>query len=196
MSLRRGFKRDASALAGDVREELDLGCLDPLDPLALATHLDIPVVSLSSGGYSAAVVDHFTHVDPGAFSAATVFKGHRRVIVHNDSHHPGRQANNIVHEISHGLLLHPPMPALGLGGCRNWSSDVEDEATWLAGAILVTDEAALHAVRRSIPLGVAAQHYRVSQKLMQWRINSTGARARVARERQRRAGAATRFSGR
>lgn len=189
MALRRGFKSDASALATEMRTELDLSRIDPLDPFALANHLEIDVVCLTDGGYSTALVDHFTRVDPGAFSAATVFDGPRRTIVHNDSHHPGRQANNIAHEISHGILLHPPMPALGVGGCRNWNSDVEDEATWLAGVLLVTDEAALHVVRRSIPLSLAARTYGISQRLMQWRINATGAHARVARERQRRSSA-------
>jgi Zn-dependent peptidase ImmA (M78 family) len=188
--LRRGFKTDANALAAEVRLELGLTPIAPLDPRALAEHLEIPVVALTAGGYEPTIVDHFTRIDRGAFSAATVFDGHRRVIVHNDSHSAGRQANNITHEISHGLLLHSPAPALGAGGCRNWSSDVEDEATWLAGCLLVTEEAALHIVRRALPIAATAGFYGVSEQLLRWRINATGARTRVARSR--RGGATTR----
>ena len=42
------------------------------------------------------------------FSGVTVFRGPRRTIVFNDAHAPGRQANDIGHELSHGLLLHTP----------------------------------------------------------------------------------------
>jgi AIPR protein len=38
---------------------------------------------------------------------------------------------------------HPPTPALYNSGCRNWNQDIEDEAQWLVGALLTTEDAAL-----------------------------------------------------
>jgi Zn-dependent peptidase ImmA (M78 family) len=105
--------------------------------------------------------------------------------VHNDAHTIGRQANNVAHEISHGLLQHPPTPALDDRGCRNWNKDVEDEAAWLGAALLVSEEAALAVVRQRLPIDEAADQYGVSPELMTMRINVTGARARVQRYKPR-----------
>src|SRR5438046_1606223 len=48
MVLRRGFKTEANHIAREVRAELGLRFIDPLDPWALARHLEIQVVPLSS----------------------------------------------------------------------------------------------------------------------------------------------------
>jgi Zn-dependent peptidase ImmA (M78 family) len=186
MALRRGFKNEANEIAREVRKELGLRPVDRLDPWRLAGHLDIPVVPLSALEDTAPDgVRHFTAVEPGAFSAVTVFRGPTRLIVHNDSHTQGRQASNIAHELGHGLLLHPPAPALGDGGCREWDQILEEEANWLAGALLVSEEAAVLVVRRSLSLEEAATAYGVSEAMMRFRINVTGARKRVARAQVR-----------
>ena len=44
MTLRRGFKKDANAIALEIRQELELRPTDPLEPLQLAEHLAIPVI--------------------------------------------------------------------------------------------------------------------------------------------------------
>jgi IrrE N-terminal-like domain len=110
MAMRRGFKTQANQIAREVRGELGLGPTDPLDPWKLAAFLDIPVIGLTD--LAAAVPDavhHFQQIEPGAFSAATVFAGTQRLIVHNDTHSPARQASNVTHEGAHGLLLHEPI---------------------------------------------------------------------------------------
>lgn len=45
---RRGFKAEAERIACEVRTELDLGPMDPLNPLVLTEHLAIPVVGMSA----------------------------------------------------------------------------------------------------------------------------------------------------
>ncbi len=143
-----------------MRRELRLRPVDPLDPLKLAKHLEIPVIRLSALKQEApATVEHFSRIGRSAFSAITVFDGMARVIVHNDSHSPGRQASNLAHELSHGLLLHPPRPALDGRGCRDWDQKQELEANWLAGALLVPDEAAVLIVRRGLSVPQAAEVY-------------------------------------
>lgn len=189
MALRRGFKTEAKSTAGEVRSELGLGDLNALDPWALAKHLDIPVVPLSALRDDAPFATRHLHsVEPGAFSAVTVFCGHRRTIVHNDCHARGRQVSDITHELSHGLLLHQPTPALDDRGCRHWNDDIEDEAEWLAGALLITEDAALWIVRQGMTIEAAADHLAVSRAMVQYRVNVTGARKRVARARSSRRG--------
>jgi Zn-dependent peptidase ImmA (M78 family) len=185
MGYRRGFKSEANATAREIRAELGLKDLDRLDPWALAVHLEVPVTPLSDFGSDAPrAVRHFTEVEIDAFSAVTVFQGTRRRIVHNDAHSPGRQASNLTHELSHAVLLHDPTPALDDRGCRLWNQSVEDEAQWLAGAMLLTEDAALYVVRRSISVTAAAQHFGISEQMVIYRLNVTGARTRVARARK------------
>ncbi len=182
MALRRGFKTEARGIALEVRAELGLRPTDPLDPLKLAAHLDIPVIPLSAlKGEAPGMFKQFSRIDRSAFSAITVFSGPRRVIVHNDSHSAGRQHSNLAHELSHGLLLHPPRPPLDGYGNRDWDRDQELEADWLAGVLLVPDEAALLIVRRGLPPAAAAELYRVSERMMTFRLNMSGARLRVRR---------------
>ena len=124
MKLRHGFKSYARRLAAEVRNELGLGPFDRLDPLVLAAHLAIPVVPLSAIAATSLDARHFLVEDSSVFSALTVFDGPRRMIVHNDSHSAARQSSNLVHELSHGLLLHEPTPALDsatrVAGLAGW----------------------------------------------------------------------------
>src|SRR5437773_12406271 len=143
MVLRRGFKTEANHIAREVRAELGLRFIDPLDPWALARHLEIPLVPLSSyAGLAADAVNHFHRVDRGAFSAVTVFDGPRRLIVYNDSHSLGRRASDLAHELAHALLLHRPGPALDDRGCRRWERVQEEEDNWLAGGLSICGEVA------------------------------------------------------
>lgn len=187
MAYRRGFKTEANSIACEAREELGLGPLDRLDPWALARTLAIPVWTLSELAAEQPTVRVLLDVEPGAFSALTVFSGYRRVIVHNDAHGPGRQASNVTHELAHGLLGHRPTHALDARGCRLWDQDIEDEAQWLAGALLIPEDAALWIVREGLSGRDAARHFGVTDAMVRWRVNVTGARARVARARRLRA---------
>jgi hypothetical protein len=185
MGYRRGFKSEANATAREVRAELGLKDLDRLDPWGLAAHLEVPIIPLSDFGQDAPrALHHFTEVELEAFSAVTVFEGFRRTIVHNDAHSLGRQASDVTHEEGHALLLHPPTPALDHRGCRLWDQNIEDEAHWLAGALLLTEDAALWIARKGISTADAAQQFGISEQMVTYRLNVTGARTRVARARR------------
>ncbi|MDX6584730.1 MAG: hypothetical protein QOI10_3914, partial [Solirubrobacterales bacterium] len=161
--------------------ELGLGPLDRLDPIALAELLAIPVITLGDLAHDRPGIRHLLEVEPDAFSAVTVFQGTRRTIVHNDGHSLARQNSNLGHEMSHGLLHHPPTPALDDSGCRVWDQDIEDEAGWLAGCLLVTEQAALATARGRWTLSEAAERFAVSVSMMRFRLNATGAVRRVQR---------------
>ena len=183
--MRRGFKTEAKWIAKQIRYELGIGMTAPLDPWELAGLLDIPVFRLSELRNAAdRAYQYFSKVEPEVFSAVTVFYGNRRVIVHNDIHSPGRQASNVCHELAHGLLLHMPTPTFDDQGCRYWSKEIEDEANWLSGILLVPDEAAITIVKNGIDLDKAAVYYGVSVQMMRFRINVSGARRRVKRFRR------------
>ena len=91
----------------------------------------------------------------------------------------GRQASNIAHELAHSLLWHEPAPAFDGDGMREWNAEQEEEAQWLAGALLISEEAALSIVRRKLSLDDAAQLYGTSVDMVRGRINVTGARKRA-----------------
>ena len=182
MTLRRGFVGEANDIALSIRNELGLVASAPLSPWLVAEHLDIPVVELSSfSNEAASAVTHFSHRSQSVFSGATVFDGQFRMIVYNDSHAPGRQANDVSHEISHALLRHQPSPALDDLGCRYWDGSIEDEANHLGGVLLVPQEAALSIARQGLTEQAAALEYGVSPSMITYRMRITAARVRVAR---------------
>ena len=183
MAYRYGFKTEANNIATDVRQELGLGPLERLDPRRLADSLEIPILDLSVLARDAPTVRHLIDVEPEVFSAVTVFAGTRRTIVHNDGHAASRQNSNITHELAHGLLHHPPTPALDDKGCRAWDQAIEDEASWLAGALLVPEAATIEIGRGRWTRSAAAHHFGVSKKMIQFRLNATGAIKRVQRAR-------------
>ena len=189
MGFRRGFKTEAEDLAVEVRSELGLQAVDRLDPRALADHLEIPVVTLSDlGAHAPQALYHFHWVEPEAFSAATIFFGQRRVIVHNDSHTSRRQASDLAHELSHGLLMHPPAPPLDHRGCRFWDQRIEDEAAFLAGALLIPRGACISMALRGLSVSNIALQFGVSDSMASYRLNISGARKIAVRSQNRRQG--------
>ena len=72
--------------------------------------------------------------------------------------------------------------ALKGDGSLNWDGELEEEANWLAGALLISEEAALNIVRNGLTEDQAINVYRVSRPMLRFRINVTGARTRVARK--------------
>lgn len=176
MGYRYGFKVEASDVAREIRAELSIGPLEQLNLRVLAAHLEIPIVGLSELVASTPSAAHLISAEPEAFSAVTVFDGTRRAIVHNDGHALVRQNSNLAHELSHGLLLHPPTPAMDDKGCRIWNGDIEDEASWLSGCLLVTMEAALAVAGGQWTMATAASQLGISVDMVRYRVNVTGAR--------------------
>ena len=166
-------------MARELRAELGIEPHSPLCPWRLAEHLEILVVPLSK--YHNKIpdqADYLTTKGTKGFSAITVFDNTRRLIVHNDSHNRLRQASNVAHELSHGILMHPPTAPFNEYGCRNFNKEYEDEANWLGPTLLISEEAALHIVRNGMTLDEAVKYYRATKQVINMRINVTGARKR------------------
>jgi Zn-dependent peptidase ImmA (M78 family) len=182
MTLRRGFKTEANEYARELRAEFGLAPYAPISPWLLAEHLGIPVMRLSELAASQpAAVDYLTRFAPEIFSAATLFAGYRRLIVYNDAHHPRRQAADLAHEISHGILGYPPSPILDEYGCRQFNRTHEEEANWLGPALLISEEAAIYIVEQRLTMSQAVALFGVSSGLITMRLSVTGARLRVER---------------
>lgn len=185
--MRRGFKAFAEALALQTREQLGLTYNERLDPRKLAAYLRVRIVELSAltqAGASPGSISHLTDVDRGAFSAATVVSGRRRLIVYNSVHSSRRIANSLAHEVSHLLLDHAPGLAVTTLGCRLWNAEQEEEADHLGGCLLVPRQAALECCRARLSLPSAAARFGVSVDLMRWRMNHSGATRQAEAERR------------
>lgn len=183
MSLRHGFKASANRLAVRLRRGQNRAPYEPIDLEIIAQRLEIEIVPLSAFAKSSAqAVRQLSVTDSDAFSATIIrFEAGKRIIIHNDSHHPRRQRSNLAHEISHILLGHPFTYPLDNSGCRNHDRDLEDEASWLGAAILISDEAALHILQQGMDEDIACSVYGVSLPLLRMRINGSGARIRHSR---------------
>ena len=179
-----GFTKQAEETAEEMRRELSLRNIDPLTPAQLAHHLDVPIIALVDLPALAAdavpaiadAVDLLQAEPASALSALTVFAGHRRLIVYNDRHNPARQASDLMHELSHGLLLHPAAPAFDGSGCRAWNTAVEDEASYLAGVLLIPGKAARYSAKAGLDDARVAARYGCSVEMATWRLNRSGAR--------------------
>jgi hypothetical protein len=177
--LRHGFKSEANAYAIAIRRELQLEDHAPLCPWRLAKHLAVPIGTLSDlKRFAPDGVRYLTGQGKAFFSAVTIFvgrRGRRRLIFHNDAHAKSRQTANLAHELAHAILCHPPTPP--------FTSDpiAEEEAKWLGPTLLIPNEAALHIVESRMPARSAQALYGVSSALLEFRINVSGARIRMAR---------------
>jgi Zn-dependent peptidase ImmA (M78 family) len=185
MSLRHGFKASANRIALRLRRGQDREAHAPIDLEVVAERLAIEIVPLSTfSKLHPKSVRHLSIVESDAFSAATIrLNTGKRVIIHNDSHHPRRQRSNLSHEISHVLLGHPFTYPIDNSGCRNHDRELEEEANWLGATILISDEAALHILRKGLDEETACEIYEVSLPLLNMRINGSGARIRYSRLR-------------
>jgi Zn-dependent peptidase ImmA (M78 family) len=153
---------------------MGLRATDPLDPRDLAAHLEIPVAAFSDFLAVAPGVAPLLKERSSEVSAATIHRGPRRLVLVNDSHVPERQNSSVAHELAHALLQHAPRPALDEFGCRHWNGEVEEEAAWLGGVLLITNEGARAIIARRFSDHTARERYGVSQEMLNWRKRMSG----------------------
>jgi Zn-dependent peptidase ImmA (M78 family) len=194
MPLGRGFKAEAERSIDDIRRQLELNDDDQIDPLRLASHLQIEVrkadelVDLQS-------LRELESLHPGAFSACT-FKPNpeRTVIVYNPLHQITRRNSDLAHELAHIILRHELTRLERLGEVSYFVCDAqqEEEAAWLSGCLLLPRKLLLADLRRGSKIPDIARKRRVSEAMVTYRINVTGVtrqlgaltRRRVAKARR------------
>lgn len=179
MTLERGFKAWAERTAAAIRSDLTLGPTAPLDPDALAAHLGVELIRPDEiEGLPADILTQLLENDPWGWSAATLELNGKSTIIFNPRKSEGRRASDIVHELAHLILGHEPSTVVfsqdGQLATRTFDQKQEDEANWLAWALLLPREA-LFAARRSrmMPPQIATT-YGVTEVLVDFRLKMTG----------------------
>lgn len=186
---RRGFKTWCETVAAQQRRDLNVAPTDPLDPLRVAKALGVAVAYIEQlPTIDTATREYLTQHDPDAWSAVTVGNGKRHLIVLNSAHPTTRQQNSLMHELAHLIIGHKParldITPDGMMVLSTYNKDNEEEANWLAAALLLPREALLSARKRGLSDEDAAAHYGCSVKLFQFRINTTGVDVQLRRTRQ------------
>lgn len=185
--MRRGFKTQAEKSAAEARKMLGVHRIAKLDPWAYADHLNVILLDFHKLGLSDATVRQLTKVDGDSWSAMTLEEEGLRSIVLNPAHAATRQANDLMHELSHLELGHTParvdVSGSGLFLLSNYSEDQEQEADWRAGAMLLPRDALWHHRSRAKSAEEIGNLYGVSKALCEWRLRTTGIEIQLKRRR-------------
>ena len=108
-------------------------------------------------------------------------------VVLNPTHAKARQRSTLMHEISHIHLKHigsrVDVSVDGLLLVSDFSREQEDEADWLAGALLAPRDALLLARKAGKSAQQICHDYGISNELCAWRLRMTGIDAQVQRGR-------------
>jgi Zn-dependent peptidase ImmA (M78 family) len=186
--VRRGFKAEAERIAERTRTLMGLQPYDPADIRQLAKHLNVEVIP-ADRLVERARLQELEQVQPGAFSAATFhLPNGRTVAVFNPFSEDGRTNSDIGHELAHILLDHDVREIQQLAGQTfiTCNPEQEEEATWLAGCLLLPRPLLLReAYDRASPEAIADK-YRVSPHMARFRLNTSGVLMQARRARTNR----------
>ena len=182
VEFQRGFKARANDIALGLRKQAGLSKTVPLDPRDVFQCLSVQIVPLSEFQSTCPLGAEALLSHSGGFSAMLLPVGQgKRIVIHNDSHSPGRQVSNLAHELAHVLLAHPAEVVCMGDLTRRADSLVEAEAAYLGGCILVPNEAAYRLAVSGVDNREAADMYGVSEDMITYRLRMSGALKRVRR---------------
>jgi hypothetical protein len=176
---RRGFKTWCENVAYGFRRDLGVAKYGCLSPDTLAAHLGITVWTPDDiPGLDKKSRDQLLVRDESSWSAVTLTLQEGRFIIVNSAHSLTRRNNDLMHEIAHIVLEHEPAQMVtsptGMMFVDNYSAEQEDEADWLAAAMLIPRDAALQFLATNREVKDAARFFGVSESLMKMRISRTG----------------------
>lgn len=178
----RGFKAWCERFAAQKRSDLGLRPSEPLDAFLLAKHLGIKVITpLEVPGLAPedlTVLHRNDGKTPSCWSAVTIVKGDKVIVVLNGSHSKARQASDLMHELAHRIRGHQSqeleVSSEGLMFLKTYEKAQEDEADWLAGCLLLPRDALISIKRDRLGPEQAAARYGVSQRMLTYRLAMTG----------------------
>lgn len=178
-TLERGFKARAERTSAGLRGELGLSESERLDPRRLAAYLEVRLMTPTDvPGMTDMHLRQLLTTDPWGWSAVTIVRGDKALVIFNPRHSDGRQASDITHELSHIILGHQPatmvMAPDGSFVMRSYDQKQEEEGNWLAWALLLPREALLLMKRRRATVAEIAAAYGVTETLVQYRLRITG----------------------
>ena len=176
MALRRGFKSEAERIANRLRADLGLRAAGSVTPHRLAESLGVEIW-LGDELIDRQRFEELDHIQEGAFSACTLNPTEDRIVVIlNPLSSPGRQASDLAHELSHIVLDHELSTIERLGDFAFLTCDSiqEEEASWLAGCLLLPRPLLLNEVRKRSTAEQIATKYCVSKDMASFRLRVTG----------------------
>jgi IrrE N-terminal-like domain len=185
---RRGFKSWCERTAVSLRTQRGLLPSAPLAALVLGEELAVEI--LAPGDLQALQPDCVRRLledHSECWSAITIPSAGKPLIVYNPAHSPARQNSDLMHELSHILLNHEPGmtfvdPNSGLA-VRAHDKPQEDEASWLAGCLLLPRDALLKIKRVNWTQQQACETYLVSLQMLTYRMNTSGVNIQHKRSR-------------
>jgi Zn-dependent peptidase ImmA (M78 family) len=162
---------------------------DLLDIRQLAKHLNVEVISADQL-VDRARLEKLERLQPGAFSAATFhLPGGKTVVVYNPCNDdPGRTNSDLGHELAHILLDHDVREIQQLADHTfiTCNPEQEEEATWLAGCLLLPRPLLLREAYTGTSSEAIAAKYQVSQHMARFRLNTSGVLLQARRARSNR----------
>lgn len=178
----RGFKTWCENVAVEIRRELKLEKIDPLQPEQLAAHLGVTLCTPRGiHGLSPRPIKILLGSEKDSWSAITLSSANQDLVIYNSSHSPGRRSNDIMHELAHILLGHEAARVMFSPGSqmalRAYDEGQEEEATWLAGCLLLPRDALVHIKKSGLNESMAAIRYHVSPRLLAYRLDISGVNA-------------------
>ena len=186
--MERGFKSRCEEMSRSLRAELGLDPAAPLPAELLASYLGVFLWSVEDLGLAPADVTQLVHDDPDSWSAITVSAADRDAIILNPNHRRGRYSSDVMHELAHLLLGHGPSTIFFAGqenlALRGFNKAAEDEANWLAGALLLPRDALAKLRAQNRPKDVACEEFGVSRQMMDFRMRVTGVERQFSRKRK------------
>lgn len=185
MPFGRGFKSETERTIADIRKNLELGPDEQVDLPAVADYLGIEV-RRADELVDVQLLRELESLHPGAFSACTFRPrpGHI-VIVYNPLHAASRNNSDLAHELAHIVLRHELTKLERMGDLSYFvcNAQQEEEAAWFAGSLLLPRDLLLIDLRRGLSSAAIAKKRKLSEAMVTYRINVTGANRQLARAR-------------
>ena len=183
--MRRGFKAQAERSAAAARAALGLLPNAPIDPWAYAAHLNVRVLNFAKLGLPKQAASQLSVIDGDSWSAVTLQLDRVFAIVLNPAHAITRQRNDLMHELAHIELEHMParveVSERGLLLLSDYSDEQEQEADWLAAALLLPRDGLIQLRSTRHSTTEIANRYGVSEALCEWRLRMTGVDVQMRR---------------
>ncbi len=143
------------------------------------------VLDFGSLDLPAQAARQLTAVDGDSWSAMTLQIGNRFCIVLNPSHAETRQHSDLMHELAHIELRHSParveVSETGLLLLSDYSDEQEQEADWLAAALLLPRDGLVKMRGNQKTAEQIGAFYGVSVALCEWRLRMTGVDVQIRR---------------
>ena len=183
--MERGFKTRCEAMSRSLRLDLGLDSAAPLAAEELASYLGVHIWSVKDLGLEPEDVKQLVETDPHSWSAITVSAAGLDAIILNPNHRSGRYSSDVMHELAHLLLGHEPSMMFFAGqedlALRGYNQNAEEEANWLAGALLLPRDALVMLRAKNSPPEAACEEFVVSRQMLDFRMRVTGVTRQFSR---------------